>query len=568
MLLLLCLLGGAAAPDLSDYVGRFGLASDPNATIEVAIAGDHLTVTPALWSGRVVLERVVADSFTAVQYRRPTFAFRRDAAGKVVGVAAYSLGRDGVYTRRATSQPTPIELVIGHAPRDARRALIAAGADSAPSRAAALAAVLLDRPSLTNDLVDLLVPFSRSPNASAPVYATLGQALLRGNRRSDARQAFARAVALASSDSVSKEAIARLDGTAATAGGWQLPYSLDALFAPPSPSEIAAARAEWHERDLSVRDVRVVRVDTIAVGALRAEARTIGHLVHGQRHLGLVVVPLARRNGCCPVVVEAKGTSWNFPPLRIPGDLTSPWVLEQNANDVIYLVPGFRGEAIRIANDSLRSDGNPRNAWDGATDDLIAFLHAAASVTPEADTSRVCVFGRSRGGTVAQLAAIRDSTIDCVVSWASPADWFRLMGTGGWTREEDVALGLSRRSAPNEVGGQFIDVFLRPSIDDHETLADARRRLIQSSPLFFADRVPLIQAHWSLDDPSVPISNGRAMSAAWKKRQATGCADVRLHPRAGHDQDRLNAPAWSRTFLLNALQLPEAAVARCKPVAR
>jgi hypothetical protein len=215
----------------------------------------------------------------------------------------------------------------------------------------------------------------------------------------------------------------------------------------------------------------------------------------------------------------------------------------------VYVAPGYRGERVVAGADTLLSEGDRSDAWDGATDDLLALLRVAMRVVPEADTSRVCVFGRSRGGTVALLAGIREPRIDCVVAWAAPTEWLTLMGLGGWTQRELVEEGLRRRSQPGETGGQFIDYFLRAAIERRRDLAETRLHLIASSPLHFARSAGAVQAHWGIDDGIVPVVNGRRFAAAYRAGASSGPLDARFHPDAGHDQDRQLAPRQSREFL-------------------
>ena len=291
----------------------------------------------------------------------------------------------------------------------------------------------------------------------------------------------------------------------------------------------------------------------------------VTHDVLGLRHTGVIIVPAGARRGCCPILVEAKGVSPSFPPLNIPGSLTSPFVLGAHRGDVIYVVPGFRGEWVKVGADSLVSEGDRANAWDGAADGLIALLNVAKQITPEADTSRVCAFGRSRGGAVALLAGVREPSIDCVVSWAAPTEWLQLMGTQGWKQEELVAEGLRRRSEPGQVGGQFINYFLKPAIAGGEDLAATRRRIIASSVVHVVQRIPLTQAHWAEDDGSVPVINGRAFVDQFRaKRGSSACLDARFHAEAGHDQDRQRAPKQSREFLLRVFARSDSAVAVCR----
>jgi dipeptidyl aminopeptidase/acylaminoacyl peptidase len=185
--------------------------------------------------------------------------------------------------------------------------------------------------------------------------------------------------------------------------------------------------------------------------------------------------------------------------------------------------------------------------WDGATNDAIAFLNAALRVTPEADPERIGIFGRSRGGTVALLAAIRDPRIRAVVAWSAPVDHFNLMGYGGWSRRELAGEGLRRKSPTTGIAGQFIETFLRRAIAGERDLADVRHLLIASSPLYFAQRLSVpTQLHYGEDDPVVSARNGRALMAKTK-------ADAHFYPGFGHDTDRIAANESSRRFFAEHL---------------
>jgi hypothetical protein len=245
--------------------------------------------------------------------------------------------------------------------------------------------------------------------------------------------------------------------------GWQIPFSLDAVFARPTTAEIKKVESQWRARSLGPRDVQEVARGTLDLGQSKATVRIVSHVVEGSRHYGAIIIPAGARPGCCPVIVEAKGVSWNYFPLELE-KLHAPRVMGDSQKRFIYVVPSFRGEVLRFAGATYQSEGDRTNALDGATDDAIALLSVALQTTPEADGSRVCAFGHSRGGTVALLAGIRDPRIRCVVEWAGPTDWFELMGTEGWTERELIAEGLRTRANPSETGGQNVERFLLKAI--------------------------------------------------------------------------------------------------------
>jgi dipeptidyl aminopeptidase/acylaminoacyl peptidase len=186
--------------------------------------------------------------------------------------------------------------------------------------------------------------------------------------------------------------------------------------------------------------------------------------------------------------------------------------------------------------------------------DLLALLNVALETTLEADPARIGVFGRSRGGAVALLAAERDSRIRCAVSWAAPADWVRSMAPEGWTQREAAEDAFRRDAKLGEAGGQFLYNFLRFSREGKESLAAVRTRLIASSPLYFAESLPPAQLHYGVEDAIVPERNGRAIESRLRRwPEGARRVELRYHADAGHDQDLFEAPRRSREFLLERL---------------
>lgn len=558
---------GRASSPLAGLEGTFGRAGGGNDDVVTFEARDgDLLMWPALWSGPMVLRRVTADSFVVAAHPRFGVAFVAEDGG-VSRARVHGLSDATGYERLDGRPPRPVRLLLDGRTREAARAYVEAGDDGVTRGVIAGRRLLRSMPSRVEATAAFLAELARLAPDTGPAHAALGDALVAAGDRPGARAAYERALALDPADDAARSALERL-GALPADGGWTLPFGLDALLAPPRPDEVAAVRDEWARRDLAPRDVEVVLRTAVDLDGVPAEARVVAHRVHGERHLGVVIVPEGAAGR--PVVLEAKGVSPSFFPLEVPGGLTAPGVLGEARGDVVYVAPGYRGERVVVGGDTLTSEGDRSDAWDGATDDAIAFLHAALEVTPEADGARVCAFGRSRGGTVALLAGIREPRVGCVVSWAAPTDWFAGMDLGGWTQAELVADGLRHRAAPGETGGQFIHYFLDAAREGRRGLDATRRHLMASSPLYTAERLPLAQVHWGLEDSIVPPVNGRALVARVEAARGAGpCLDARFHPRAGHDQDRQRAPAQSRAFLLAALGLDGSApVEACRPASR
>lgn len=344
--------------------------------------------------------------------------------------------------------------------------------------------------------------------------------------------------------------VATGDVRGAESEGWTLPFALDALFAKPTAAEIQAVREEWRARDLRPVEVKVVEVAPYDLGRTRGEIRIVSHRVHGSLHYGAVIVPAGAAARSCAVIVDAKGVSWDYFPRNLDGPPRAVVAAgkDKDQDKYVTFIPGYRGERIVLGDRTFTSEGDRTDVWDGAADDTIAFLGAALQVTPEADPERIGVFGASRGGTIALLVGARDRRIRAVVAWAAPTDQFTPAGeTSGWSRRESVERGLRRESAPNEVGGQFIELFLRGAIAGKQSLAEVRSHMLAGSPLYFAETLPPTQLHYGEDDVHVPQRHGRDL--AERRRDA----DAHFYPGYGHETDSVTASRLTGEFFAKLL---------------
>lgn len=560
-----CEPAGSASP--ATYAGSYGAggpASD--AVVTFLSRSGTLLMYPVLWSGPMVLEDVAADSFVVTAHPRFGAAFVRGADGCVVAARIRGLSPEGRYERLDEDGTRPVRALLAGRPREAARRYVEEGPPDVDRYVGVGRRFLRSNPTRRSEAVAFFSELDRLLPEEPAVLAALGDALVFAGERGRAVRAYGEALAADASNEAARSALERLRILPGPEGVKQLPFSLDALFAPPTAAEIDTVWARWMERDLDPRGVELVATHVIDLQGVPAEARVVAHRVHGERHVGVVLVPKGAEPGSLPVLVEAKGVSPSFFPLHVPDGLTSPLLMGDRRGDVIYVAPGYRGERVILGSDTLTSEGEPSDAWDGATDDLIALLRVALAVTPEADPSRVCVFGRSRGGAVALMSGMREPRVDCVVAWAAPTDWFRLMGLDGWTQRELVEDGLRNEAVPGETGGQFINYFLDDALEGRRGLRETRLHLVASSPLYFAERLPLAQVHWGMDDTIVPNANGTFFVERYRHRapSAETCLSVRLHPDAGHDQDRQLAPIQTRAFLLEAFEAAPERIAGCR----
>ena len=539
------------AKNLSQYAGRFQLPD--GSLLVLSDVNGELTARPIFWTSTQALQKKDGDTFGIEGRDDRQIEFIRDAQGCVNAVRIAGFGADGTFPRAGTPK-TPVELLMEGQSEKAAQMMIAAYPNE-PAKGVELAQSLLEkRPSQGAYAVRFLSELAKHFPGDAAVFATLGYGEIVAGDRQAARENFRKARELEAANETAKAGLRRLGILAPSApeksAGWQVPFSLEKIFAPPTAAEIKAAELDWVKRDLSPKEFKEVVRGEIDLGQTKATVRIISHIVHGFKHYGAIIIPAGAETGVHPVILDLKGVSPDFFPLNLDR-LLSPKILGDRQGKFIYVVPSFRGEVLQFGGKEYKSEGDPTDSWDGATDDALALLNVALSITPQADKTRIAAFGKSRGGALAMLAGIRDRRIKQVVSWSGPADFFELMGEGSWTEKEVVSEALLHRAKPEDDGGQFVETFLAKARDGKKTLAEVRRLMIQSSPLYFARRLPQTEAYYGVEDGMVPVRNGRALERAAK---STGKVRVFYHEAAGHDLNTKLAVPETKKFLLELLK--------------
>lgn len=279
---------------------------------------------------------------------------------------------------------------------------------------------------------------------------------------------------------------------------------LDALFAAPTRAELDAVRADWSTRTPSAMDVREVASATLPIGGTPASVRILAHRVDGYVHYGAVIVPEGRDPASLPVVVYAHGgdRGVSVEELVLIASL-APGLRDEFG----YVVPSFRSESIRFLGVEYRSEGPP-SPWDRDVDDALGLLKAALQTTPELDAERIGVVGFSRGAAVGMLMAIRDPSVDVVVEFFGPTDFF-----GPYVRAiVEEALQGALRDLP---GLAWLDqTLLQPLRLGTVTTAQVRLELVRRSSVLFAGQLPDVQVHHGTADPVVDVSQAEALIAA------------------------------------------------------
>ncbi|HSM35514.1 MAG TPA: hypothetical protein VK837_03880 [Longimicrobiales bacterium] len=278
---------------------------------------------------------------------------------------------------------------------------------------------------------------------------------------------------------------------------------LDVLFAPATASEIDAVLADWAGRSPIASGYQVESVDTSAAAGVDLEIRVVSHTVDGNRHYGAFVVPFGPNAdpGPLPIVGYLHGGDDGFSVsdvTLVSGQASSL------AGSVVWVAPSFRSEELRYAGGALTSEGDA-SPWDRDVDDALALLAVAAAEVPEADASRVALLGLSRGAGVALLMAERDPSIDMVVEFFGPTDFF-----GAFVQE--VVADALRGTVRDLPGLEVLNAeFIVPLREGATTIQAVRAELVRRSAVLFADRLPDLQVHHGELDPVVAVSQAESL---------------------------------------------------------
>lgn len=266
----------------------------------------------------------------------------------------------------------------------------------------------------------------------------------------------------------------------------------------PSREEIVNVLAEIRRRDLS--PYNVIRCDSIALSNGN-RLFILSHTVAGRRHFGAVIVPHTPKERRLPVVILATGgdgMNTAFDPTQDfnHNAATFPSLMGKMLDhELIIVIPSFRGQQLIIGDRRYQSEGHVTDAFDGATTDALAFLNVVLKEFRQADEKRIGIYGGSRGGTVALLASSRDMRISKTIAVAAPTDMKALY-----------------ELYPQ----QFKLIFFNDLITGKISYADARKKFISISPLYFVNELQAVQLHHDKNDPFVPLRLATSLVDAMK----------------------------------------------------
>jgi dipeptidyl aminopeptidase/acylaminoacyl peptidase len=317
---------------------------------------------------------------------------------------------------------------------------------------------------------------------------------------------------------------------------------LDHLFAPPTEAERATIRREWAASGLP--PVEQVRIEWEKREVDGRRTLVVSHVVEGARHFGAVRIPHHPAGRLLPVLVVAHGgdrgaSGYHF--FR-GGPLADDW---------IQVVPSFRSEPLYITPFRVYRSEGISNPWAGDVTDAMALLGAVLQTLPQADSSRVAVFGHSRGGGVALLMGIRDPRVKAVVSIAAPTDLFlpEVRRIADW----GLRWPLPRLPGANVLADSVLFA-VRDSSTTHER---ARLELLRRSPAWFPELLPPTQIHHGERDGTVAFAHVQRLRLLAERFGPHTELEIHSYPDGGHRTRTLDgAIRRAETFLTRVSARP------------
>ena len=294
--------------------------------------------------------------------------------------------------------------------------------------------------------------------------------------------------------------------SAASAASGSPRADLAQLFAPPTSAEIAAVRAEWDSRQITVDGYRL-EANFNDAGGVRFDV--FSHIVDGQRHYAAIRYPrnyvagtpyssiVACHGGLMGVSVEETANLL----VSLPGLCVD--------DEFFLIIPSFRGEFLGTQTAGFYTSGGSPSWADRDVDDAMSALSAVLENVPDVDHARISAWGISRGAAVAMLMSARDDRIRRIVSLFGFTD----MSLPSVQAELDLI--VNQGAPPAGIGRVAYESFVLPWLSGSMSLADARQGWIRRSSCYFAADLPPIQVHHGLQDTQVDPSHAQVLLGAF-----------------------------------------------------
>lgn len=288
-------------------------------------------------------------------------------------------------------------------------------------------------------------------------------------------------------------------------------YNRAELFAAPTAAELDAVRADWSLRDLGVSEYK--EEQTVELSDEKTVFKLISYQVSGLREYAALFIPKSGEDLPVRIYVNGFGLGITENSITVAPDFST-------GINSILAIPALRGQSLKVNVEGKTyttpvSDGIHCDAFDGAADDAIALLNLIESIEPKANVNRTAVRGGSRGATVALLVAVRDKRVKMAFAVAGPTN----------------LLDLTVR---NENDPTYQCQFLDDLVNNNRTIAEARQKMLASSPLFFAADLPQTQLHLGKNDRIVPVAEGEKLKQKMEELGNPDLLELFIYEDRGH----------------------------------
>jgi acyl carrier protein len=287
---------------------------------------------------------------------------------------------------------------------------------------------------------------------------------------------------------------------------------MDELLQEPTESEINNILQEWSEKDFKPERIQIEYTEELPNGD---SIKIVSHLVNDKKHYGFIRIPKSINIQAAPILMGLIGGGTGIDVLKIE-DITGG-KCSSIRNNYISIMPSFRGNLLRLENLCFRSEGYAGDVWLGAAEDAVAFLEVVKSLYNKSDTTKVLASGVSRGATVALIIGGLTDKVDYIIASSTHTKF------------------LDYSVIQNEqVGRSYPAAFYTPEASPEEV----RKRIVASSPYYFADRFPPFELHQGTEDQKTTVWHARRLEERLKEIDSDeNTYRIYIYENKGHGYD-------------------------------
>jgi hypothetical protein len=291
--------------------------------------------------------------------------------------------------------------------------------------------------------------------------------------------------------------------------------ALKELFSTPTTEEIEEIKNDWKSKTFRPKGVQIEYTHREPNGD---SIKVISHLVNGQRHYGLIRIPSGLNIEDAPILLALHGGGAETDVLdsdfvyRIASGMCRDIL-----NDYIVIAPSFRGDIVRGKEFCFRSGGYTGDVWSGAAEDAASFLEVVKSMYDQNKNRSVIAMGISRGATVSLILGGLTDKIHKIIAISTHTDF------------------MDEEAFRNErVGSDYPKIFFTPATSPDKI----RKRLISSSPYYFAEHLPSFEIHQGTEDVLTAVQHTKHLDGRLKQlNRSDSTYKIYYYEGKGHGYD-------------------------------